>query len=201
MPGPDLSHREAAGVGVGMEHAHEVRDSRTALYRIGILGLGIWSIVAFVGGPGESPVSAEDATRQIVEICDDIDAAEAGSLLNMSFVEMSVISESVFMSRIDDGLDDLGRLKRIAETAAESDLSWSASAKTHVPLYEFLVKFFRTIRDGLRDGRTLSDLRDDVNALKDPDGEVRASQESIQEVRLGIAAIDECGEVTTLLLS
>ena len=198
MPGPDLSHREATGVGVGMEHAHEVRDSRTALYRIGILGLGIWSIVAFVGGPGESPVSAEEATSRIAAVCDDIDVAEANALLALGIDEMKVLSPRTVIAEIEDGIDDLDRLTDIIDIAAGSELYWSASAKSQLSLYEFSRDFFRTVRNGLNRGKVLSDLADEIGDLGDSRVITRESFEGVQD---GLGSIDRCASVVTLLPS
>lgn len=197
MPGPDLSHPEATGVGVGMEHAHEVRDSRTALYRIGILGLGIWSIVAFVGGPGESPVSAEEATSRIAAVCDDIDVAEAGSLLNMTSYQMSA-SGGGLSDIIDVAMDDLDRLQEIVEIAAESKLSWASYARTQLPYFEFTGELFRTISKGLQQGRALSDLAEEIRVL---DVDQRVIRARFRELGDGLGSIDRCASVVTLLPS
>jgi hypothetical protein len=191
MPGPDLSHREAAGVGVGMERASEVRDAKTAIFRVAILGLGVWSLVAFVRD-GDQSLSAEAATRKIAGICEEIDVGDASRLDSLSLRDMNLQPPQIVIAEIDNGMDELGRLTEIIETAADSDLAWSSSAKSQRPVYEFLGDMFRTVRNGLSRGQDLSDLSDEIRRLGEPTPIEVASFDRVHD---GMSRIDECQRV------
>ena len=123
---------------------------------------------------------------------------EANSLLTLRIDEIEALSPGTVIAEIDDGVDDLDRLTDVMGTAAGSELPWSASAESQLPLYELMGDLFRTIRSGLGRGEALPTIGDEIRRLGDSR---EITRESFEGVRDGLDRIGRCQKLMILLPS